>query len=166
MAAIAQTPAAGKGKVRSRKRSTFIDMTPMVDLAFLLLTFFILTTTISKPFVVPLIMPEKSTDRVQPVKAARAITLVLGEKNKVYWYQGVDNPKISVTDFSSKGIRNVLREKNVAVEKMFIIIKPSDKSRYQNIIDILDEMTIGDYSYYAIGKVTPEDEALIAASHL
>src|SRR4029079_35113 len=78
------------GKVRSKKASTRIDMTPMVDLAFLLLTFFVLTSTLNKPQTMEITMPEKPKDEteVPKVNEKDVLTIVLGENDKVYWYTG------------------------------------------------------------------------------
>ena len=100
------------GKKRAKKMSTKIDMTPMVDLAFLLLTFFMLTTTFAKPYVMELNMPVKSDDR-PPVAMSKAMTIILGKDNKAYYYFGlntpldktVPKPELKVTNFSANGIQ-------------------------------------------------------------
>src|SRR5205809_6654591 len=102
MAEISQGGGGGSkdGKVRVKKASTKIDMTPMVDLAFLLLTFFILTTTLNKPQTMELTMPEKpkNEEKLPEVNEKKVVTLILGANNKVYWYHGITDPKIEVTD--------------------------------------------------------------------
>ena len=101
-------------KVRAKKASTHIDMTPMVDLAFLLLTFFMLTTTFSKPKTVEINMPLKDGE---PTKVNNAITVLLSDKDRVLWYFGEFKPgetQLNKTDFSDKGIRKVLLDKNSA----------------------------------------------------
>jgi biopolymer transport protein ExbD len=78
----------GKGKKRAKKGSTHVDMTPMVDLAFLLLTFFVLTSTFSKPKVLPLNYPAKPKDeKVDAPKANNVATFILSD-DKVYYYRG------------------------------------------------------------------------------
>lgn len=99
-------------KVRAKKASTHIDMTPMVDLAFLLLTFFMLTTTFSKPKTVEINMPLKDGE---PTKVNNAITVLLSDKDRVFWYFGEFKPgetQLNKSDFSDKGIRAVLLDKN------------------------------------------------------
>src|ERR1700712_5323980 len=77
------------GKVRSKKASTRVDLTAMVDLAFLLITFFMFTTTLNKPKAMNLAMPDNSDLKVQlPVAATRTMTILLGGKNKLMWYMG------------------------------------------------------------------------------
>jgi len=157
------------GKVRSKKSSTRIDMTPMVDLAFLLLTFFVMTTTLNKPQTMEITMPEKpKPDDPEPPKVNErdVVTIVLGENDKVYWYSGITDPKIEVTDFSANGIRKVLQQKKAELPKLVVLIKPSDKSKYKNMVDILDEMNISVIQRYAMVDITPTDEELIKESQL
>lgn len=151
------------GKVRSKKSSTRIDMTPMVDLAFLLLTFFMLTTTFNKPQTMEIIMPEKlKTEEDQPlVNEKKVITLVLGDNDKIYWYQGITEPTVEQTTFSKDGVRKVLLEHNAAIKDMLVLIKPTHQSRYKNVVDILDEMSITNIKRYALVEVTPLDLNLI-----
>ncbi|MEI6898242.1 MAG: biopolymer transporter ExbD [Bacteroidota bacterium] len=109
------------GKRKVKKNSTRIDMTPMVDLMCLLITFFMLTTAFSKPKVMVITMPEKDkTDepKNQPqISAFRTLNILLTEDDKVYYYIGLVKPKeapptLMKTDFSKDGIRKILLEKN------------------------------------------------------
>ena len=107
-------------KVRAKKNSTHIDMTPMVDLAFLLLTFFMLTTTFGKPKTMEINMPIKDPDNKPPL-VNNAITFLLTDKDKVYWYYGELKPEtqLTLTTFAPDGIRKLLLEKNqFAVDKI------------------------------------------------
>ncbi|MBK5285274.1 MAG: biopolymer transporter ExbD [Bacteroidia bacterium] len=102
-------------KVRSKKSSTHIDMTPMVDLAFLLLTFFMLSTTFSKPKTMEINMPVKQPDQKDTLKINNAVTLLLTDKNKIFWYFGEFKPdeiKLEETSFAPDGLRKILLEKN------------------------------------------------------
>ena len=103
------------GKVRAKKQSTHIDMTPMVDLAFLLLTFFMLTTTFGKPKTMEINMPVKPPPG-QEIKneVNNAITILLSGDNKIYWYYGELKPetKLTLTDFSATGIRKLFLDYN------------------------------------------------------
>jgi len=170
MSEVSQSGGGGKeeGKVRSKKSSTKIDMTPMVDLAFLLLTFFMLTTTFNKPQTMEITMPDKpkKEDEQPEVNEKRVLTLVLGEKDKVYWYKGIKEPEVKVADFSANGIRKVLTTENAQVKDMIILIKAAPESRYKNMVDILDEMNITSMKRYAIVKLEPGDKDLIKASNL
>ena len=153
----------GGGKVRAKKQSTKIDMTPMVDLAFLLLTFFILTTTFNKPKTMEVTMPDKVKDESEQTKVNEndILNLVLGEDNKVYWWIGL-TPPATVTDFSKNGVRKLLLEQNRANPKLMVLIKPKDESKYENMVDILDEMDITKTKRFAIVDFTEDDKTIIA----
>jgi biopolymer transport protein ExbD len=122
MAEIIQEEKGKKGgKRRPKKHSTNIDMTPMVDLMCLLITFFMLTTAFSKPKVMVITMPEKNKDITEPqvkIPAWRTLNVLLTADDKVYFYVGEANPKkpplpaLEKSDFSKDGIRKVLLEKN------------------------------------------------------
>lgn len=171
------------GKRRAKKGSTKVDMTAMVDMAFLLLTFFMLTTTFNKPKMMEINMPDKNKelpDETMKVPASRTVTVILGKDNKVYWYQGDDdNPAVAVeeTDFSENGIRNALLRKSAEIRALprresdkenpepIVIIKAMDKSKYKNLVDILDEMHITGVKIYAIVDFTEDDRKLLAVQH-
>lgn len=156
------------GKVRVKKSSTRIDMTPMVDLAFLLLTFFVMTTTLNKPQAMQVTMPEKPKDGdEQPeVNEKNVLTLVLGENDKIYWYMGITDPKVEVADFSATGIRKILLEKKAELPKLIVLIKSMDEARYKNMVDILDEMNISSVQRFALVDITPVDKELVKESQL
>jgi len=107
-----------KGKARAKKHGTHIDMTPMVDLACLLLTFFMLTTAFSKPKVMEIVLPNKPKEGEKPpeIDKKRALNIILIEGDKVLWYTGIADPKemptLNETDFSKDGIRKVLLHRN------------------------------------------------------
>lgn len=121
MAEIIQEEKEG-GKKKAKKHAPHIDMTPMVDLMCLLITFFMLTTAFSKAKVMEIVLPEKLKDpNAEPPKisASRTLNIVLGPDNKLYWYPGVVKPEdytnlppLMETDYSATGIRQLLLERN------------------------------------------------------
>ena len=114
----------GKKKVRAKKMSTRIDFTPMVDLGFLLITFFMLTTTLSKPQTMEINMPVKDKDADSTkVKESTALTIILSEKDKIYYYFGITDPKVEVTNFSKDGIRKLLLDKNAPQVQQINVLK-------------------------------------------
>lgn len=168
MAEVSQGGGGGRkkgGKVRAKKQSTKTDMTPMVDLAFLLLTFFLLTTTFNKPKTMEVNMPDKVDDETQQTKINERdiLNLVLAENNKIYWWVGLE-PPINETNYSKDGVRRVVLEHIRANPKMMVLIKPKDESRYENIVNILDEMDITDTKRFAIVEYTPDDTAIITGN--
>lgn len=184
----------GGGKRKAKKHSTEIDMTPMVDLMCLLITFFMLTTAFSKPKVMEIVLPEKNIDtslaKKPQIEASRTLNIILAENDVIYWYIGLLDPakpmpEIIRTDYSDKGIREVLLEKNKELftkiydlkEKIttgeldlpkdsitseikkfknedrvgpIVLIKATDKAKYKNFVDIIDEMAITNIARYAV----------------
>jgi biopolymer transport protein ExbD len=123
----------GKHKGKSKKVSTRVDLTPMVDLAFLLITFFMLTTSMLKPQTMELAMPSKDKSKdPPPIKNSLAVTVILGKNDKIIYYLGAlkdskgIEAKIETTDFGPNGIRKVLLDRNRE-----IIVKV-DELRKQN----------------------------------
>ncbi len=169
----------GSKKVRSKKSNAKVDLTAMVDLAFLLITFFMLTTSLSKPQSMDLGMPDKNEkDPKENIKVAddRTMTILIGGDNKLMAYTGqFADPLIEPKEYSygKNGIRKfILKEeerlrgtygdpktnKNAGI---IVIIKPSKKSKYKNIVDILDEMAITKVPTYAIVDIEKEELALL-----
>lgn len=130
-------PKGGK-KRRSRKLSTRVDFTPMVDLGFLLITFFMLATTLNKPQTMEIALPSKdkpANEEQGAVKASRAITLLLGKDNAVYYYEGTrennQDPELIKTNFSPDGLRQFLLKRNFEVmSKIRALRAENEKSKY------------------------------------
>lgn len=180
----------GPGVKKAKKLSTHLDMTPMVDLGFLLITFFIFTTTMSSPTTMELYMP-KDTDKDEEQNKAKesgALTVMLSKGNHVYYYEGQlkeDASNFLSTNFA--GIRKVIIDKKKAVieahqhdagcEKIWaknngdktscldkdlvVVIKPGELATYKNTVDILDEMTITNVKRYAMVDLFEAEKALI-----
>ncbi|MEO9004014.1 MAG: biopolymer transporter ExbD [Ginsengibacter sp.] len=153
----------GPGVKKSKKQSTRVDLTPMVDLGFLLITFFIFTTTVSEPTSMNLNMPKdtKDQDQVTKVKESGSLTLMLGKANVIYYYYGDDPATMQTTGY--KDVRKLILEKKrtTPAEDLFIIIKPDKDATYKNAVDILDEMDINDIGRYAMVDPTPDEYSKI-----
>ena len=180
----------GPGVKKAKKLSTHLDMTPMVDLGFLLITFFIFTTTMSSPTTMELYMP-KDTDKDEDQNKAKesgALTIMLSKDNHVYYYEGQlkeDASNFLSTNFA--GIRKVIIDKKKAVidahqhdagcEKIWeknggdkkscldkdlvVVIKPGELATYKNTVDILDEMAITNIKRYAMVDLFDAERVLI-----
>lgn len=168
------------GKVRSKKSNSKVDLTAMVDLAFLLITFFMLTTSLSKPQSMDLGMPDKTKEN-EPEKdilisEERTMNIVLGGNDKLSMYMGqLAAPKQDPKDvkYGKEGIRKDILEKIKSVplatrstkypngEELIVLIKPTDDSDYKNLVDILDEMAICKVKVYAIVDPVPEEIKLV-----
>ncbi|TPE45207.1 ExbD/TolR family protein [Pontibacter mangrovi] len=167
MAEIQEKADSGKGgKKRAKRSSTKIDMTPLVDLAALLITFFMLTTTFNKPQTMEINMPKKVKDESEqmPLKASNAMTIILGDNDELYYYFGLveDEPEVVESSYAADGIRKVLTSQRVkSNEKMTVLIKPMEESRYKNMVDILDELKITDTKKFAMVEIADADKDLV-----
>ena len=171
----------GKGKkVRSKKSNSKVDLTAMVDLAFLLITFFMLTTSLSKPKSMDLSLPDKE-DKPEDAKDVkvdenRTMTILIDGDNKLKWYMGIlATPKAGPKSiaYGKDGLRKELLKRKQEVidystakgkpkDGIIVIIKPSKKSNYRNLVDILDEMAISGVETYAIvNEITDEEKKLL-----
>jgi biopolymer transport protein ExbD len=159
----------GPGVKKAKKLSTRVDLTPMVDLGFLLITFFIFTTTMSEATAMRLNLP-KDTDKPEEQNKAKesgALTLMLSKNNVVYYYEGILAPDASnfkTAKFSE--IRDVILNKKKITNPgdFVVVIKPNEESTYKNTVDALDEMTINDVKRYALVDISPVENGLIKAT--
>ncbi len=180
----------GPGVKKAKKLSTRVDMTPMVDLGFLLITFFVFTATMSTPTTLDLNMPKdvKDVKEQTEVKESSVLSLMLGKNDIIYYYEGKlleDGSNFKTTTF--KGVRDLIINKkkevisryvrdpeceakaksegkpisNCADKDFVVIIKPSPEATYKNTVDILDEMTINQVRTYAMVKIFDQEFELI-----
>lgn len=165
------------GKVRSKKQSTRVDLTAMVDLAFLLVTFFMLTTTLNKPKAMDLVMPDKDekTQDQKPVPESRTLTILLGSNHKMEWYRGLPDKPLAgptVDNFGKTGIRKVLLEESQKTREasgglpMIVIVKPSDKSVYSDMVNIMDELNIAKIDIRAIVDISEAEVGLLKRDNI
>ncbi len=160
----------GPGVKKSKKLSTRVDLTPMVDLGFLLITFFIFTTTMSQATAMKLTLPKdvENPEDQNKAKQSGVITVLLGKDNHVFYYEGeLDNSASNFKSSNFHDIRDVLMRKKNSVRELkdyVVILKPSKESTYKNLIDILDEMTITVSTRYALVDITDVEEQLVAKS--
>ncbi|MBB5622952.1 biopolymer transport protein ExbD [Pedobacter cryoconitis] len=136
---------------RNRKSIPKVDLTAMVDLAFLLITFFMLTTSLSKPVAMDIAKPDISDpDATMDYAASRTMTILLGKDNKVAWYMGEDGKSKPNIEGFNEIRRSILDNKvNVALansnrpdKTLTIIIKPTSGATYKNFVDIMDELSL------------------------
>ena len=142
-------------KKKKRRVGVRIDMTPMVDIAFLLLTFFMLTTTMNKPQAMEINLPpgEAKVD----VPASNLLTLRITENGSIYWNIGTEKPeKVTAVD-----LRKVLKEKNAANPKLITLIKVDRKGKYIMMVDIMDELNVADITRFSLAPFDDKDKQLI-----
>jgi biopolymer transport protein ExbD len=178
----------GTGVKKPKKLSTRIDLTPMVDLGFLLITFFMFTTTLAKPKTMEINMPYKDPNMKEEeknkIKNSVALTILLSKSHRVYYYEGIGEdptkpPEVKVTYFNQKnGIRDEIISKKkmvdamkasgqlTAKDQMTVLIKPDTTSTYSDLVNILDEMNINDVKVYAIIDISEVDREFIKATEV
>lgn len=170
MAELTQSPANNGGGARtSKKLSTRVDLTAMVDLAFLLVTFFMLTTTLTKPRAMNLTMPDKTDTGGLSVAASRTITLCLGKNDQLVYYRGTIEKPIGeprVIGYQKTGLRHALltsakKIKDETGKSMIVVVKPSIHSVYANMVNAIDELNITEAKTYAVTDISARDIDLL-----
>jgi biopolymer transport protein ExbD len=168
MAEIITTPNTS-GKRRTVRKSLRIDMTPMVDLGFLLITFFIFTSSMAEPYVTKLYMPADGPSTKQPQSSA--LTVLLGKDNRIYYYEGEwdvalqSNTVLNTSYDLQHGLGQVIRQKQQQLgrnkQDLMLLIKPLNEATYANVINTLDEVQINGVTRYAITEPSKEEKAFV-----
>ena len=160
------------GRSKTKLHTVKIDMTPMVDLGFLLITFFIFTTSMMEPTVTKLAMPKESKDTMDVPKKGLLTALI--DKDKVYVYEGsweeaLAENKLMPTNFDvSKGLGNFIRQKQQSLaalnkkDELMVAIKPLPSASYQDVMNALDEMLINNVKRYAVIDASKEEKDFVA----
>lgn len=152
---------------RSRRlfrRITSPDMTPMAGVGFLLVSFFMQTSSLVQPTVMEMAMPVRPTccefcDEYW--SHIRVVTVLLGPHNHIYYYPGLDVQASRETDYSATGLRQVLLSMQKEYGSSTILVKPSNQATYQNMVDALDEIHITNQKRYALVDLDCSDEELL-----
>ena len=140
----------------------------MVDLAFLLITFFMLTTTLAKQNAMDLAMPVGEASL--PISAARTMTICIGSNNEMLWYMGMREERLGRTEINDRrGLRKSLLLNAESVRKktgkgLIVLVKPSDKSRYGDLVGLLDELKVTQVPAYSIVDIAKEDIDLLKSN--
>lgn len=157
-------------KKRFNKKSTRVDLTPMVDLGFLLITFFVFTTALATPMAMNVVMPYDKIPVTDDVCESCVLTVLLDKDNSIKYYEGAveNNPPVKETGYAPKEIRAVLMQKKAAVKKtrgnedqFILIIKASAASNFKNFVDITDEVTICQIRRYYIDELKEADKRIL-----
>ena len=150
-------------EITTNTRQPRVDMTPMVDLGFLLITFFVFTTTFSSQTMMKLTMPDK-TDKTGPlIKYRNTLTLLLGKDNRIFWHQkGSNDLNPAVLNEITYGMalsQLIIQKRNNAIEmnNFTVIIKPTDEAKYKNAVDVLDEMIISNQGRYVLADISKKE---------
>lgn len=162
-------------KPSTNKKSMLIDMTPMVDLGFLLISFFMLTTSLAKPVAMNLSMPVDTETR--DVEESRVLNIICDKDKTIWYYEGLTISKLNQSDYSANGIRKVILDKQKSVDlqwkkdtkgdtKTICLIKFTDQADYNSMIDVLDEMDITSTKIYAVQHISNTETQAIAKENL
>ena len=127
-----------------------VDLTPMVDLGFLLITFFIVTTTMQSHTVMKLVVP-KDSEKTTDVAQSKTLIFILERNDSIGYYDG-HAKNIKYAGFGT--MRNIIRQKQISLgnkkDSMIIIIKPTKGSSYKNFVDAMDEIYINGCKHYFV----------------
>lgn len=157
------------GVPKVKKASLSVDLTPMVDLGFLLISFFIFTTTLAKPTAIKLVMPDDAiTANPSEAPEGKTLTLMLGANNEAYIYNGSELNNIKNIGSSKTAIRTSLIEKKHELKNkygtdsgMIVLIKPLQASNYADVVNALDEMLICNIKSYVLMDASEEESAAL-----
>ena len=153
-----------KGR-KHEERVVNVDMNPMVDLAFLLLTFFMLATTFSRPQAMELLVPanakEDAVEKEMPVKESKTLSLVLLE-NKIIWYNGITDPQTKEIDYDTDQLRVLLGKQQAEIEGLVVFIKPDSSNDFGELVEVLDMMKVSNVQRYALAPLSEFDLDLVA----
>lgn len=155
-----------QGGSKQRKKMIRMDMTPMVDLGFLLITFFMFTTNFTKPNVMDLGLPAKDINpnpiNRPVIDPLNQVTFILGKDNRVFYHQSskedLNKSNLKETNFSGINITKIISEaynKAPNKENFTIIIEPTDDANYKNFVDVLDNIAISKKERYGITDIKP-----------
>ena len=160
---------------RRRKAQLKIDMTPMVDLGFLLISFFIFTTEISRPAATRLYMPHDGGP--VGVAASKSLTILIKNHNEIFYYSGdcekaLSNNQIVRTSYNEMtGLGNIIRQKQQELEtrkinkkELIVLIKPGKECSYKDVVCVLDEMLINEVGKYAITDLRRDELTFLNCS--
>lgn len=149
-----------KGRAFFSKRSLKVDLTPMVDLGFILITFFVFTSTLAEIKVMEIVNPNDSKiDSTDKLCESCVMTVLLDKNNKIWYYEGMEKDAVyKETSYAAAGIRNLILEKKRSVIRKFgkdrfsLIIKPLENSDFKNLVDVIDECSINVVLRYYIDE--------------
>lgn len=160
MAAVETGAPRSHGKVtkkhkKKRRLNVRIDMTPMVDVAFLLLTFFMLTTVFSKPQTMEINLPPDET-KVE-VAESNLLTLRIDAAGTIFWNMGTELPK----KIAFAELRPLLLERNRANPKLITLVKVDRAGTYTMMVDVMDELNLANITRFSLAPMTPADQELL-----
>jgi biopolymer transport protein ExbD len=146
-----------KKRKKGRRLGIRIDMTPLVDVAFLLLTFFMLTTSMVRPQTMEINLPPDKDVKVE-IAESNLLTLRVDDKARIYWAIGIEAPK----EIAFSGLRKFLRDQAAANPKLVTLVKVDRKGTYGTMVDIMDELNLANITRFSLAPLLDQDKAMIA----
>ena len=156
---VAESKSHSKGKKKKKRAGVRIDMTPMVDVAMLLLTFFMLTTVFNKPQTMELNLPPDSKVQVE-VAATTLLTVRVAPNMEIYWNMG--NEPTALKKITIKELRPLLKEKLRNIPKLITLVQIDRDAKYNDMVDIIDELNLAEITRFSIAPLKDTDKKLIA----
>lgn len=145
-----------KSKKKKRRRvGVRIDMTPLVDVAFLLLTFFMLTTTFSLPKVMEINLPPSETK--SEITEASLLLLRILEDGRIFWSLGTEKPRA----LEMKELRGFFKERVNANPNLITLVKVDRKSKYSNMVKIIDELHLAQMTRFSLAPLLDQDKKIV-----
>jgi biopolymer transport protein ExbD len=149
----------GKAKKRKKGRRVGIriDMTPLVDVAFLLLTFFMLTTSMSRPQTMEINLPPDQEAKVE-IAESNLLTLRVNDKGTIYWSIGIESPK----KIEFKDLRAFLKERASSNPKLVTLLKVDRLGKYNMMVNMMDELNLANITRFSLAPLLDADKTLMA----
>jgi biopolymer transport protein ExbD len=156
---VAEPKAKGKGKKRKKGRrlGIRIDMTPLVDVAFLLLTFFMFTTSMSRPQTMEINLPPDKDVKVE-VAESNLMTLRVNDRAEVFWSMGIESPK----RIDQKDLRVFLRDRLAGNPKLIVVLKIDRAGKYSTMVNLIDELNLSQITRFSLAPMLDKDKELVA----
>ena len=151
----------GKKHKKGRRLGIRIDMTPLVDVAFLLLTFFMLTTSMSRPQTMEINLPPDDKVKVE-IAESNLLTLRVNSKGEIFWNTGIEKP----ARLEFKGLRSFLRERATTNPKLVVLLKIDREGKYSMMVNIIDELNLATITRFSIAQMEDADRQFLAKAQL
>ena len=158
-AEVAESKSHAKGKKKKKRAGVHIDMTPMVDVAMLLLTFFMLTTVFNKPQTMELNLPPDEKVMVE-VAASTLLTVRIEPNMAIYWSMGNEPTLLKKITFNE--LRPLLIERLRSIPKLITLVQIDRDAKYNDMVDIMDELNLANITKFSFAPMKDADKKLIA----
>ncbi len=147
---------AAKKKKKVRRTGIRIDMTPLVDIAFLLLTFFMMTTTMARPQTMEINLPPADVE--VEIAESNLLTLRVNEEGEIFWSIGIEAPE----KLEFENLRRFLRDRSSTNPKLVTLVKIDRLGKYEMMVNLMDELNLADIQRFSLAPLLERDKELLA----